>query len=130
VSIKTTVKHYAKFLYPGSLFPEEQSVEIPSLDANLDLPQGAFAYSLYSVETKETEVDGETFVKDKIIKKDGVCYIDAVIYTADTLPDTSDLQILRSNMQANGYAAVVHCNRGNWQPFDESVDKIVYSSGY
>ncbi len=129
MSIKTTVKHFVKYLYPGSFYSEEQSIEIPSLDAKLDFPEGAFAYSLYSVETKEVEVEGELFVKNNTIKQEGVCYIDAVIYTADQLPDTGDFRISRSNMESNNYKAVVRCNRGNWQPFYESVDKVVRSSG-
>jgi len=125
--VKSVTRWYVEFLYPGAFLSETSCHEIEGLDSKFDLPKNAFAYTLYSVEIKTTEVNGEVFDKKNRINIPGVAYIDGQIKTLDDIPNTPEFRILRSNMEGNGYSAVVYCRTHNYQPFYPDVDKVVSS---
>ena len=118
------LKHYVEFFYPGVLFAESSSVSIDARESfNVtDVPTNAYAYRFYDRE--EIDQNDEKLVGP--IKHISGFYFFGKVYDADDVvtlfPEAS---ILARNMQYNGWNKVVKTRCGNWQPFDETTDRIV-----
>lgn len=116
-AVESSTKWYVEFLHPGSFYPEESRIEIASQGAQFDIPESAYAYTIYSVETRTTTVESEVFEKKIRTTIPGRVYIGGEVLTLDDLPDTSEFSILRGNMRSNNYERVIRCRTGNYQPF-------------
>lgn len=106
-------KHYVEFLFPGTLFPEEQHKEIASRDAKIRWPKGAYAYRIYDRE--EVRKGGETLVGKP--RNFSNRFVRGEVYTLDRiLSEMPNEKILASNIQQYESKAAVKCVTGNWQP--------------
>lgn len=114
-------KHYVKFLHPGSLFPNESTIEIKNREAKFDIPESAFAY--YFFDRQESVIDGELLAgNDKNIS--GKFLIGEELTVKDVKEKVSDNRILLSNMECNGYKTVCKTRRGNFYPVTDG-DKVI-----
>lgn len=113
--------HYVRFLFPGSLFPEERTQRLESRTAVIDVPANCFAYEFFDRE--EVEAGGETLVGSPK-NQSGRTYFGEVLTLDDVKRLPGDYGTLISNMECNGWAKVVRTRRGNFQPLNEN-DRVV-----
>jgi hypothetical protein len=135
------MKHWAKYLLPGSFFSEDQAKELSdrSIDAALArAPESAFAFKLYDTAIADFEFDAGLFRVFPIPQNEsGTHYIGGEVFTCDELRslaieegDARKYDILIANVtRYQGSTPVegraIRCRTGNWQPFhddDELVD--------
>lgn len=131
---KINVRRYttATFLFPGALFPNKVSYEVPVKDPLViakAAPQGAFCFFLKDWIEKRVVVDGETFEKtERDGSTSGRYYLGGTVYTLtqfkEKFGDDPDKRILVSNAEGNGWRQLIQCNAGNWQPFRD-VDELL-----
>lgn len=119
------MKHKARYLIPGSLFPEETTKDLARRDpalARREAPEYAFAFTLYDVE-EVPDLGPDFRVTAKPKNETGRYYLGGTVYTVAELEDAfgsdPDKSILISNIKGNGYKAAIHCSTGNWQPFED-----------
>ncbi len=120
------------FYRPGSFFSEESTQEVTTHDpkeiAKL-APEHSFCFTIRDYVAKTTIVDGEEFEKTEAEgESTGRFYIGGSVYTVDEMRaqfgEDSDKRILISNMESNGWPAVIQCKTGNWQPFGEKDELL------
>jgi len=117
-------KHFVTFYSPGTMFSEENEVEIESWDAckatkmanDITQRHGAKPYG-FKFSTKlitDLVVDGEEFeVKPKTVKSSGIHYITGGIRTAEEILRGTDPKedVLRTNVKCNEIPAIIeNCN--------------------
>lgn len=122
-----TLTHKAEYLIPGFLFSEETVRTLPRRSVSEALavaPEHSFCFSFYDVE--ETPDLGPDFtVHPKPKNRSGKHYIDGEVFTLEQVQGLGgDHGNLVANMTGNGWARVVRCRTGNWQPFEDN-DQIV-----
>ena len=115
----TTKREMVTFYSPGTFVDETTALEIakwePSLairlSGNIEERHGAKPYAFQFstvVGGNDVVVDGEKCkVESKTIKSSGLHYIDGKVLTFKDIPDDDEHHILRSNMECNGWSAVV-----------------------
>jgi hypothetical protein len=126
--IRMCQKYYVEYLMPGIFMPESSMENIQESDMrSLEYikgraPEGAFAF-IFKVRTE--------IVKDKEIlvgrwkELRGRFYIGGTIYTLQQMKRIhSELTILISNMECNGWKKVIQCSTGNWQPFMKEDKRV------
>jgi hypothetical protein len=137
--------HFVSFYSPGTLFAEESTFAIESLDPKVAVGMaervveryGATPYG-FRFETRLTHPpvpDGEggvLEVKSRPVGISGVHFLGGRLETLDELDSRNDPkeEILRSNMRANGWP-IVCVNENSFrsvQPFEEG-DRIVDAEG-
>lgn len=115
------------FLFPGSLFAEEDSRDVKDRSRPKNIPKGAFAYYFYDIDVAEVEIAGKPQrVVSPATNESGRFYIGGEIYTlAQVKKLKGDYEALISNMETNDYPRVIKCRTGNWQPFYPDKDQVV-----
>jgi hypothetical protein len=127
-------KHMAKYLIPGSFFPEEETRRLPerSVEAAVAAaPEGAYCFTFYDVAVPDFEVPPEfTLIPKALDKSLGRYYLGGVVYTVEELRvlaaqegDPRRYDVLIANVEQDEGKAI-RCRPGNWQPF-MSCDEIV-----
>lgn len=107
------IRHYAKYLYPGVLFPEESVKEVTTDDPMVvakKAPKGCYAVECYDVEEHRSQ-HGHGLLKSAPFNK-------RIVYfgTWHTLKELDPNSILYSNVKCNSKdGRVVKCRTGNWQ---------------
>ncbi len=125
--MRSEMKTYARFLFPGSFVSEESVKEVPSRNvAELDIPGNAFALQFFDQGTAVFNVDGhEVEFTSKRINVSGNTYIGGLLMTLEEVrqrhPDKSNLI---ANMEGNGWNRVIQCRTGNFQPFEDGDTQI------
>lgn len=122
--MKAIEKHYVQFLSPGTFVSEETTLPIDNWDTHLaakmvkDIKErhGAkpygFRFKTY-LEVESIEASGEKFeVEPKEKKRSGIYFLTGKIRTAaEVLAGTDPSEhILRSNVEGNGYKAIIENN--------------------
>lgn len=113
-------KTFVVFLSPGSLFPNEQHVEVLNRGVKVNVPNNCFGYYFY--DRAETTLDGETLYGQPK-NKSGRTYIGEVV-TIEQVEKELPQSILYSNMRSNKWDKVVRTRMGNYQPI-ESGDTVI-----
>jgi hypothetical protein len=124
------MKHWAKYLLPGSFFSEDQAKELSdrSIDAALvRAPGNAFAFKLYDTAVADFEFDAGLFRVFPIPQNESATYyIGGEVFTPDELRqlavqegDPHKYDVLIANVEGNRWGRAIRCRTGNWQPFEE-----------
>lgn len=129
------VKHWAKYLIPGSLFPEDevQQLDERSVEAAMEVaPHGAYCFTLYDTAIADFDFDAGLFKVIPIPQNESErIYMGGQVFTCDELRalaveegDPSKYRILIANVTrypdgqpVEGRA--IRCRTGNWQPFED-----------
>jgi hypothetical protein len=124
-----TVTTYVEYLYPGIVMSETSARPVTGRDparAAREAPDGVFAFRFFDKASVTADVGGEGVLLDsRPIRESGRYYIDAEKLSAeDVAALPGDHKILLSNMHSNGWAFVLRCCTGNFQPFNDG-DSIV-----
>lgn len=119
-----TTKYYVEFLFPGLLFSESENVQLKDHDpeeALSKMPQGAFAFVLYDVESRQGRLeDGEIITNEKTVNRSGRFYPEGVLVTLEEVKSMGErYSILASNMECNNWNPVVRTRVGNYQPIEK-----------
>ena len=115
------LKHYVEFLYPG-LFCSEASVEeIAERDVNkVELPDNCFGFCFF--DRTVTVIDGQTLTGDR--KNVSGWYYQGETMTLEQVKavfgNDSNYRILISNMESNGYNAVVRTKFDQFMPLEDN----------
>lgn len=122
--MKPTVTTYARSLYPGAFFPEDETQEVSERDPAAfarNAPAGVFAFSFYDVASLDADIDGQPVtLRSRAFRESGLYYIDAEPLTvADIEALPGDRSVLLSNMRGNGWATVLRCRTGNFRPLED-----------
>jgi hypothetical protein len=124
---------YVTYQEPGLLFPETSGRQVDHRDpqrAADEAPTNAYAFRFHDVVTTTVEVDGKP-VETRSVNPRNVSktyYIDAKVLDAATVAALpGDHDILLSNMLGNRWEYVLLCRPGNFQPYDEETDVLVYT---
>lgn len=119
----TPLIHKARYYFPGIVVSETTSVTLdarsPELAA-LKADPYSFCFVLYDIPDPTGIDTPEGFnLTPKPQNESGRYYIEPRgVYTAATLPGTEgNLDILRRNMDSNGWDRVVQTRAYNWQPY-------------
>lgn len=124
------IRYTAEYSYPGSFFPETSARDVP--DASLESVRAAQPDDRwYAAEVKEikerrfaAENGQERWLRDDDPKKVASWVIGEKIHW-ESIPDTDQNSILRSNIRGNskdGYG--VKTRAGNWQIASDYLDVI------
>ena len=129
-------QHFVTFYSPGTFVAETTDKPIDSwdVDAALDLMaevterHGAKPYGFRFITRSRADNDLDSHVSDR----SGMYYVDMVVRTLAELQrdNKPEERILRSNMESNGYDAVVQTTKG-WlwtQPLQDG-DQVISSAG-
>lgn len=122
------MKTYCEILYPGSFYPEEQVIAVKQRNPQeiADLYPDSFSFKFFDQVRKTVEVDGverEVFGDRKNLSHK--YFPGGSTFTkADVEAMGSKYQILRSNMNNDGWGAVVKTRCGNFQPFTSGCELL------
>jgi hypothetical protein len=120
---RVTVR-YVRFLSPGSFCANEWTMPVESADPSAVVwPENAYAFTIH--ERVDMRDGAETFKGEA--KQIGPVYYhpDSKVVTKEEIAAKGDPRdrILLSNMQCNGWPAVIESRWGNWpQPYE--ADKV------
>lgn len=119
------LKHYVEYLYPGIIVSETSVSEIPERDVKkVELPDGSFGFRFF--DRTVTVVDGETLTGDR--KNVSGWHYQGEKMTIEqvkaTFGNDGKHRILISNMENNGYTAVVKTRFGQFLPLNDN-DTII-----
>lgn len=121
------LKHYVEYLYPGIIVSKTSVNEIPERDVNkVDIPANCFGFRFF--DRMVTVVDGETLTSDKN-NVSGWHYQGEKMTLEQakaTYGNDGEHNILISNMEINGYAAVVKTKFGQFIPLRDG-DTIIWT---
>lgn len=115
------LKHYVEFLYPG-LFVSEASVEeIAERDVKkVELPDNRFGFCFF--DRTVTVIDGQTLTGDR--KNVSGWYYQGEKMTLEQVKavfgNDSNYRILISNMEGNGWNAVVRTKFDQFMPLEDN----------
>jgi hypothetical protein len=122
------MKTYCEILYPGSFFPEEQVVEVETREPSAIAAEypGAFAFQFFDQVKQEVEVDGVKRVVAGDRKNLSPKYFPGgEVYNKQQVEALGpDFNILRTNMNNDGWGVMVKTRRGNWQPFTKDCELV------
>lgn len=129
--------HYAEFFYPGAIVEEHSAVIVPYRDVKAALGKaGSYSFGFRFFDRLVDIVEGEgdngeaVELRSKELAYTGMHYIDGELFNGQAIQAMNhdgSLDILLSNMDANGWTNMVRTRHGGWQPF-EAEDKIVRST--
>ena len=121
---KARIRRYVEFLYAGSFTADCRAEEVGHADpALIDVPDGAYAFRFFDVQ--EIEDEGTVLRSDRL-NKSMTFYPDGVLTTVEQAREMPNSRILVSNMEGNGWPAVVFSRYGNFpQPFNPAKDAII-----
>ncbi len=113
-----TINYYATYYSPGTFISESSSLKLKSLDVreackkakSISERYGAKPYGFILQEIEEGEIikNGEAYkMQPKTKYSSGMHFLTGRVLTLKDIPDTKENSILRSNMEGNGYGAVV-----------------------
>jgi len=114
-------KHFVKFYYPGSFFPETLVKQIKNRKENIEAPKGCYGYAFFDQEV--TSVKGEELL-GKRKNHSGMTFFGKKYSVEDLKREFPENKTLISNVENNGYEFAVKTIRGNWQPVGKK-DKVV-----
>lgn len=117
-------RRYVEFLYAGSFTADYRTEEVGHADpALIEVPDGAYAFRFFDI--REID-DGGTVLRSDRLNKSMTFYPDGVLATVEQAREMPNSQILVSNMEGNGWPAVVFSRYGNFpQPFNPAKDLII-----
>lgn len=121
---------YIVYQYPGSLCSEESTKPIDTRDpqkhAN-EAPESAFAFFYYDVVVCIVTIDGEHIeTRSDHRNTSKTYYFNAKLLdrnAVSALP--GDNTILLNNMRSNNWHTLVHCQAGNFQPFEPDKHELL-----
>ncbi len=120
----TKVQKIVRFFYLGSLVSNYQDKKVDDY-YEVSVPKNAFAYQFLErtiLETQTEVLKGELKIASKMK------YPEGQVMGIKEVQESSDLEILISNMKYNNWESVVKTRLGNFQPFNEESDEIVSST--
>lgn len=124
--MKKVSKSYVEFLFPGSFLSESSIKEVDNIGADVQIPDGAFAYLYFQRDYVVDEAEGKTYDGD-VHDRTGRIYIDGEVYDETRLAaEHGKDSTLYHNVIGNGYTHAVKTRRGNWQPLMDG-DKVTKS---
>jgi len=111
------LKHYVEYLYPGIIVSETSVNEIPERDVSkVDIPANCFGFRFF--DRTVTVMDGETLTGD--MKNVSGWHYQGEKMTLEQVKATygndGEHNILISNMENYGYAAIVKTKFGQFFP--------------
>lgn len=113
--------HKVRYLFPGSLFPEEDARTLTSRsveEARRLAPDGAYCFELYDT-ADPIDLGPEYTVTPKAQNKSGRYYLGGELFDREQIEAMGpDHEILAWNMRANKWDQVIRCTTGNFQPFN------------
>lgn len=116
------VEHWAEYYYPGSLFDEEQTIQMSTADdvkeALEKMPAGAHSFILFDLEIRSGKLeDGEEITNRRRANVSPRFYPDGTHYDLKRIEQEfgKDL-ILYGNVRQYDPPAAVKTRRGNFQP--------------
>lgn len=139
---KSTIKHYAHYMSPGTFFHETSERELKAADVKEAAKLAAtiterhaakpFGFQLIERRVHEPIPDGEggtMKVVPKELQRSGTYFLGGTIRTLDELERENDpkMEILRSNMICNGWPIMLQ-NDNSWRAFEER-DVLLDSEG-
>jgi hypothetical protein len=109
------IKHYIETLYPGFVFAEQSSHEIPERKRPNDLSNNCIGYRFFDREV--IEENGE-ILKGEPKNYSPMTYIGKELTLEEVKATMPNEHILISNMEINGYKRVVVCRGMTLTPRD------------
>ena len=123
----TRTKYYATVFYPGLIFSETATVDLPDNPTRESvlrrIPENACGYQVW--ERTETVVNGET-LKGEPKKHGPHIYFGEKWTVARVKRELPGERILIANMEGNGYAACVRTSAGQFWPLNKG-DEVIES---
>lgn len=138
------VKHWAKYLIPGSLFPEDevQQLDERSVEAAMEVaPHGAYCFTLYDTAIADFDFDAGLFKVIPIPQNESErIYMGGQVFTCDELralaaaegdPKRHDILIANVthwNPETDQFdeGRAIRCTPGNWQEYHgEQILEVV-----
>lgn len=126
--ITSEIKTFVRFYYPGALFAEDETVCVDSFNPEtLELPDGAYAFQSYKIETMTTVVDGVEFKKSNPpFNVSKMYYPNGSMLSLDEIgTQFGKDSIIYKNVSGNGYLYAVKTRCGNYQFFNPEKDAIL-----
>lgn len=120
----STTRRFVEFMYAGSFTADYSSKEVDHADpAQVSVPKGAYAFRFYDI---REIVEGGVTLKSGRLNQSKTFYPGGSLKTLAEVRLMPDSRILVSNMECNGWPAVVFNRFGSWpQPFDPNRDAII-----
>lgn len=117
---------YCELLYPGSFYPEEQVIVVEKRDPKAIAAKypKSFSFQFFDQVSAEVEVDGVKQTARGNRKNLSPKYFpDGIVFTKEKVRAMGPkYNILRCNMNNDGWGVVVKTRRGNFQPFTEDCE--------
>ena len=114
------MRHFAEYLSPGILFPEESSALLPERTVAIArklAPKNAFAFTLYDLPDETPDLGSEFTVIPKRQNQSHRYFIGGLVFTREEVGAWGEgFRILHSNMANDGWDPIVLCRTGNYQP--------------
>ena len=123
-------KTFVEILYPGVIFSETETKEIPARDLPKVvgwLPKGAYAFRFFDQVVGTVQIDGDTQeIRGKRKNISGSYYpgLTRVLNAEQVAALGGNHSILLSNMHSNHYEKVIQTRCGNFVPFNENDEVI------
>ncbi len=114
------IKHYIKFLYPGSFVAENSTEEVKKRERPARLPKHCFGYCFFDKEV--VTKDGET-LQGREKNFSSWTYIGKKRTLAQVKKETPNEKILISNMEGNDWSEIVQTRFGQSFPLEKG-DKV------
>lgn len=114
---KVRTRRYVEFLFARSFTADYQTEEVGHADpALVSVPDGAYAFRFFDIREAD---DNGVLLRSARLNLSKTFYYGGTLKTLDEVRLMPDSRILASNMECNGWPAVVFSRYGNWpQPFD------------
>ena len=129
------MRHWAKYLLPGSFFSEDTAIELAERSvaaAVAAAPENAFAFKLYDTAVVDFEFNAGLFRVFPIPQNESEThYIGGEVFDCDDLRKLAEVEgdpkkydILIANVTrytSDGFVEgqAIRCRTGNWQPYEE-----------
>ena len=115
------LKHYVEYLHPGIIFSESSVEEIAERDVKaVNMPDSCFGFRFF--DRTVTDIDGETLAGGR--KNVSGWYLQGEKMTLEQVKaiygSDHNYRILISNMEGNGYGAVVKTKFGQFIPLNNN----------
>ena len=114
-------QNYIEWLFPGSFTSDSQAVKVPEYGFVPEIPERAFGYRHFS--RTELELGGEKLFGSPT-EYSGWTYFGKILTLDEVKALDGDYRILISNMEGNGWNAVVKTIYGQFMPLRDG-DKVV-----
>lgn len=127
--VETKVTTHVEYYYPGVFFAEKSSKQVENRNPQeVELTDYCYAFQFYDLEIITVKLENGKVLENKAIKnKSHLFYPNATVLTLEDVENMSgDHFTLIANMRCNRWKKVVKTRVGNYQPYNEETDEVIY----